>query len=59
MVESLKEKELLLIKELVQARETIQNLVKSAARLNHFLSIGNELNDKRGLGYIDEVTAKC
>lgn len=55
MVKSLKTKECLLVKKLEHARKAIQKLVKGTTRLYHILSIGNESNDKRGFGDIDET----
>lgn len=55
----MKSRDSILIKELEQAKETIQKLVNEIARLDHILSIGKESNHKRELGYIDETSTSC
>ncbi|KAA0051650.1 zf-CCHC domain-containing protein/UBN2 domain-containing protein [Cucumis melo var. makuwa] len=56
LIKVLKENELNVLQDLDKAKETIKKLTISAQRLGRIIEVGKSYGDKRGLGYIDELS---
>jgi len=56
LLKLLKEKELNVLHELDKANKSIKKLTIGAQRLDKIIEVGKSYGDKRGVGYIDEVS---